>query len=43
MDAPLEGTLQSEAWVTDMRPGGRHFLKKITISDYMLQAMAVAE
>ncbi len=43
MGAPLEGSLQSEAWVTEMRPGGRHFRKKGTITDDTLQAMAVAE
>jgi ADP-ribosyl-[dinitrogen reductase] hydrolase len=43
MGAPLEGSLQSEAWVTDMRPGGRHFRKKGAITDDTLQAMAVAE
>ena len=43
MGAPLEGSLQSEAWVTDMRPGGRHFRKKGSITDDTLQAMAVAE
>ncbi len=43
MGAPLEGSLQSEAWVTDMRPGGRLFRKKGTITDDTLQAMAVAE
>jgi len=43
MGAPLEGSLQSEAWVTDMRPGGRHFRKKGMITDDTLQAMAVAE
>ncbi len=43
MGAPLEGYLQSGAWVTDMRPGGRHFRKKGAITDDTLQAMAVAE
>ena len=43
MGAPLEGSLQSEAWVTDMRPSGRHFRKKGAITDDTLQAMAVAE
>ncbi|MEI8331897.1 MAG: ADP-ribosylglycohydrolase family protein, partial [Methanomicrobiales archaeon] len=43
MGAPLEGSQQSEAWVTDMRPGGRHFRKKGAITDDTLQAMAVAE
>ena len=43
MGAPLEGSLQSEAWVTEMRPGGRHFRKKGAITDDTLQAMAVAE
>lgn len=43
MGAPLEGSLQSEAWVTEMRSGGRHFRKKGAITDDTLQAMAVAE
>ncbi|PKL70929.1 MAG: ADP-ribosylglycohydrolase family protein [Methanomicrobiales archaeon HGW-Methanomicrobiales-1] len=43
MGAPLEGSLQSEAWVTDMRPGGRHSRKKGAITDDTLQAMAIAE
>ena len=43
MGAPLEGSLQSEAWVTELRPGGRHFRKKGAITDDTLQAMAVAE
>ena len=43
MGAPLEGSLQSEAWVTEMRPGGRHFRKKGAITDDTLQAIAVAE
>jgi len=42
MGAPLEGSLQSEAWVTQMLPGGRHFRKKGEITDDTLQAMAVA-
>lgn len=43
MGAPLEGSLQSGAWVTEMRSGGRHFRKKGAITDDTLQAMAVAE
>jgi ADP-ribosyl-[dinitrogen reductase] hydrolase len=43
MGAPLEGSLQPEAWVVQMRPGGRHFRKKGAITDDTLQAMAVAE
>ena len=43
MGAPLEGSLQSEAWVVQMLPGGRHFRKKGAITDDTLQAMAVAE
>ena len=43
MGAPLEGSLQSEAWVTEMRSGGRHFRKKGAITDDTLQTMAVAE
>ncbi|MDO9550125.1 MAG: ADP-ribosylglycohydrolase family protein [Methanoregula sp.] len=43
LGAPLEGSLQSEAWVTEMLPGGRHFRKKGAITDDTLQAMAVAE
>ncbi|MDO9549969.1 MAG: ADP-ribosylglycohydrolase family protein [Methanoregula sp.] len=43
LGAPLEGSLQSEAWVTEMLPGGRHFRKKGAITDDTLQAMAIAE
>ena len=43
MGAPLEGSLQSEAWVTQMLPGGRHFRKKGEITDDTMKAMAVAE
>lgn len=43
MGAPLEGSLQSEAWVTELLPGGRHFRKKGEITDDTMQAMAVAE
>ena len=43
LGAPLEGSPQPEAWVTDMRPGGRHFRKKGEVTDDTLQAVAVAE
>jgi ADP-ribosyl-[dinitrogen reductase] hydrolase len=43
LGAPLEGSQKPEAWVTQMRPGGRHFRKKGEITDDTLQAMAVAE
>jgi len=43
MGAPLKRSLQSEAWVTDMHPGGRHFRKNGATTDEILQAMAVAE
>lgn len=43
MGAPLEGSPQPEAWMTQMRPGGRHFRKKGAITDDTLQAIAVAE
>jgi ADP-ribosyl-[dinitrogen reductase] hydrolase len=43
MGAPLEGSPQPEAWVTQMRPGGRHFRKKGEITDDTLQAIAVAK
>ena len=43
MGAPLEGSPQPEAWVTQMRPGGRHFRKKGEVTDDTLQAIAVAE
>jgi len=29
MGAPLEGSLQSEAWFVQMRPGERNFRKKV--------------
>jgi len=43
MGAPLEGSAQPSAWVTEMLPGGLHFRKKGQITDDTLQAMAVAE
>jgi len=43
LGAPLEGSQQPEAWVTQMLPGGRHFRKKGEVTDDTLQAMAVAE
>jgi len=43
LGAPLEGSLHPEAWVTEMRPGGRHFRKKGQVTDDTLQALAVAE
>jgi len=43
LGAPLEGSPQPEAWVTEMRPGGRHFRKKGSVTDDTLQACAVAE
>ena len=43
LGAPLEGSRKPEAWVTQMRPGGRHFRKKGEVTDDTLQAMAVAE
>jgi len=43
LGAPLEGSPQPEAWVTEMLSGGRHFRKKGTITDDTLQARAVAE
>jgi ADP-ribosyl-[dinitrogen reductase] hydrolase len=43
MGAPLEGSAKTEAWVTEMLPGGRHSRKKGQITDDTLQAMAVAE
>ena len=43
LGAPLEGSAQSESWVTEMLPGGRHFRKKGSITDDTLQAVAVAE
>lgn len=43
LGAPLEGSPQPEAWVTNMRPGGRHFRKAGQYTDDTLQALAVAE
>jgi len=43
LGAPLEGSPQPEAWVTNMRPGGRHFRKTGQYTDDTLQALAVAE
>ena len=43
LGAPLEGSAQPEAWVTQMLPGGRHFRKKGEVTDDTLQAVAVAE
>jgi ADP-ribosyl-[dinitrogen reductase] hydrolase len=43
MGAPLEGSAQPSAWVTEMLPGGLHFRKRGQITDDTLQAMAVAE
>ncbi len=43
LGAPLEGSPQPEAWLTQMQSGGRHFRKKGEITDDTLQAMAVAE
>jgi ADP-ribosyl-[dinitrogen reductase] hydrolase len=43
LGAPFEGSPQPEAWVTEMRSGGRHFRKKGEITDDTLQAIAVAE
>ncbi len=43
MGAPLEGSPQPEAWVTNMRPGGRHFRKAGQYTDDTLQALAIAE
>jgi ADP-ribosyl-[dinitrogen reductase] hydrolase len=43
LGAPLEGSPQPDAWVTQMLPGGRHFRKKGTWTDDTLQAVAVAE
>ena len=43
LGAPLEGSPQPEAWVTEMLPGGRHFRKAGQITDDTLQALAVAE
>ncbi|MFA5220890.1 MAG: ADP-ribosylglycohydrolase family protein [Methanoregula sp.] len=43
MGAPLEGSAQSGAWITEMLPGGRHFRKTGQFTDDTLQAVAVAE
>jgi ADP-ribosyl-[dinitrogen reductase] hydrolase len=43
LGAPFEGSLQPEAWVAEMRSGGRHFRKKGEVTDDTLQAIAVAE
>jgi len=43
LGAPLEGSAQPEAWMTEMLPGGRHFRKKGQVTDDTLQARAVAE
>ncbi|MFA4861814.1 ADP-ribosylglycohydrolase family protein [Methanoregula sp.] len=43
LGAPLEGSLHTGPFVTEMRPGGRHFRKKGEVTDDTLQAMAVAE
>jgi ADP-ribosyl-[dinitrogen reductase] hydrolase len=43
MGAPLEGSAQPSALVTEMLPGGLHFRKKGQITDDTLQAIAVAE
>ena len=43
LGAPLEGSPQSEARVTNMRPGGRHFRRAGQYTDDTLQALAVAE
>jgi len=43
LGAPLEGSPQPEAWVTNMRSGGRHFRKAGQYTDDTLQALAVAE
>ncbi|HNX17722.1 MAG TPA: ADP-ribosylglycohydrolase family protein [Methanoregula sp.] len=43
LGAPLEGSPQPEAWLTNMRPGGRHFRNAGQYTDDTLQAMAVAE
>lgn len=43
LGAPLEGSRKPEAWLTEMRPGGRHFRKAGEITDDTLQARAVAE
>lgn len=43
MGAPLEGSAQTGAWITEMLPGGRHFRKAGQFTDDTLQAVAVAE
>lgn len=43
LGAPLEGSRRSEVWLTQMRPGGRHFRKRGEVTDDTLQAGAVAE
>ena len=43
MGAPLEGSRRSEVWLTQMRPGGRHFRNRGEVTDDTLQAGAVAE
>lgn len=43
LGAPLEGSRRSEGWLTQMRPGGRHFRKRGEVTDDTLQAGAVAE
>ena len=43
LGAPLEGSPQPEAWVTEMLPGGRHFRNAGQWTDDTLQAVAVAE
>jgi ADP-ribosyl-[dinitrogen reductase] hydrolase len=43
LGAPLEGSAQTESWVTGMLPGGRHSRKKGQITDDTLQAVALAE
>lgn len=43
LGAPLEGSLHPEAWLANMRPGGRHFRRAGQYTDDTLQALAVAE
>jgi len=43
LGAPLEGSAQSGAWLTNMRSGGRHSRKSGQFTDDTLQALAVAE
>jgi len=43
LGAPLEGSPQPEAWLTNMRPGGRHFRTAGQYTDDTLQACAVAK